>query len=74
MMERGTRFFFGLSFRAKRGRCEIVERLRAKGVEPVTFDQWEALDRVERQRGQRAGKPREKLVDVTEMLHLAKKS
>ena len=52
----------------------ILPLLRSKGVEPVTFDQWERLDQEEQKRGEKAQKPREKITNVTEMLDIVKKS
>ncbi|XP_039766951.1 NADPH:adrenodoxin oxidoreductase, mitochondrial isoform X2 [Ornithorhynchus anatinus] len=42
-----------------------------RGVQALTFSDWERLDAEEVARGQAAGKPREKLVDRAEMLRLA---
>lgn len=58
---------------SKKGRDSIIPILTSKGVEPVNFMQWEAIDREERERGKQLQKPREKLVDVNEMLHIVKK-
>lgn len=57
----------------KLGRETVLPMLRAKGVEPVTFLEWEALDQEERERGKYQQKPREKIVDVKEMLNIVKK-
>lgn len=35
---------------------------------------WEKLDQEERERGRQLAKPREKIVDVKEMLNIVKKS
>lgn len=48
-----------------------ITRLVA-GVKPVTFSDWEKIDREERRRGGAEGKPREKLLDVREMLEVAR--
>uniref|UniRef100_K7FK23 NADPH:adrenodoxin oxidoreductase, mitochondrial n=1 Tax=Pelodiscus sinensis TaxID=13735 RepID=K7FK23_PELSI len=40
------------------------------GVHPVTFSDWEKIDAAEVARGKLAGKPREKIVDLQEMLQL----
>ena len=58
----------------KMGWNMILPLLRSKGVEPVTFDQWERLDQEEQKRGEKAQKPREKITNVTEMLDIVKKS
>nr|CAH0102358.1 unnamed protein product [Daphnia galeata] len=57
----------------KPGRDAILSQLTARGVEPVTFVEWEALDNEERERGKFQKKPREKIVDVREMIDIAKK-
>ena len=59
---------------SKLGRNTILPLLTSKGVEPVTFIQWETLDREERERGKQLLKPREKITDVKEMLNIVKKS
>ena len=41
------------------------------GVDVVTFSEWEKIDSLERSRGAERGKPREKIVDVQEMLTVA---
>lgn len=57
----------------KQGLATILPLLKSKGVKPVTFVEWEALDREERLRGKHYEKPREKIVDVAEMINIAKK-
>lgn len=47
--------------------------LSSKGVQIVSYGDWEKIDRVEQERGREAGKPREKMVDVAEMLEVAAK-
>jgi len=41
------------------------------GITPVTFSDWQKIDAVEKSRGESCGKPREKIVDVDEMLNVA---
>ena len=41
------------------------------GVQIVSFKAWEKIDLAERLNGEKVGKPREKIVDVTEMMKLA---
>lgn len=57
---------------SKPGRKVVLPLLAAKGVVPVTFFEWELLDREERQRGMLLQKPREKIVDIQEMLEIVK--
>ena len=42
------------------------------GITPVTFSDWQKIDAVEKSRGEPRGKPREKIVDVDEMLNVAR--
>ncbi|MBK8482674.1 MAG: FAD-dependent oxidoreductase [Proteobacteria bacterium] len=46
----------------------VLGLLRDRGVRPVSFADWRRLDRLERERGQLRGAPRDKLVDVEAML------
>ncbi|KAJ8897905.1 hypothetical protein PR048_003262 [Dryococelus australis] len=41
------------------------------GVQWVSFEDWERIDAVEKERGALVGKPREKIVDIKEMLAIA---
>lgn len=58
----------------KLGSHKILPSLHAKGVSPVTFIQWEKLDQEEQERGKQLHKPREKIVDVKEMLDIIQKT
>ena len=42
------------------------------GVNPVTFEDWEKIDQVEKSNGGKVGKPREKIVNVQKMLECVK--
>lgn len=42
--------------------------LKSRSVEPVSFPDWEQLDRLELERGAASGRPREKLTNLKEML------
>lgn len=57
----------------KSGRNSVLPLLKDRGVEPVTFVEWETLDHEERERGKHQEKPREKIIDVKEMIDIAKK-
>ncbi len=50
------------------GRAEIEPFLRERGVEWVSFADWEALDRLEQERGGAEGRPRVKFLRREEML------
>lgn len=41
------------------------------GVQVISFEDWEKIDQEERKRGKAVGKPREKIVDIQEMLSIA---
>ncbi|XP_041829251.1 NADPH:adrenodoxin oxidoreductase, mitochondrial [Melanotaenia boesemani] len=57
---------------AKPGSHSIRTLLEKRGVKPVTFSDWEKIDRLETTRGEARGKPREKLLTVAEMLKSAR--
>ncbi|TSA15641.1 MAG: NADP oxidoreductase, partial [Betaproteobacteria bacterium] len=57
-----------LAPRALPDRDAIVALLKARGVQPVTFNDWKQLDDAEVARGARRGAPRDKIVDVEAML------
>ena len=58
----------GLDACALPDRDAIVNLLRGRGVQPVSFNDWKQLDDVEVARGARRGAPRDKIVDVEAML------
>lgn len=53
---------------ARGGGPAVAERLRARGVRAVSFDDWLLLDAIEVARGQPRGKPREKITRIPAML------
>nr|CAD7604846.1 unnamed protein product [Timema genevievae] len=55
----------------KSGFQHVCSLLKDKGVQWVSFSDWERIDQVEKERGVRLGKPREKIVDIKEMLSIA---
>ncbi|KAK7135087.1 hypothetical protein R3I93_018252 [Phoxinus phoxinus] len=55
----------------KPGAQAITALLRTRGVRTVLFPQWEKINAEEEKRGKSLGKPREKLLDVDEMLKIA---
>ncbi|XP_054282688.1 NADPH:adrenodoxin oxidoreductase, mitochondrial-like [Macrosteles quadrilineatus] len=55
---------------SKPGAAYILNLLRSKGIPTVDFVGWEKIDKVETERGQLVGKPREKIVNITEMLNI----
>jgi adrenodoxin-NADP+ reductase len=56
------------------GRQGLKRLLEERNIEAVNFKGWEAIDAEEVRRGKAAGKPREKIVTVEEMLEIAKKA
>jgi adrenodoxin-NADP+ reductase len=48
----------------------IKEQVLSKGVRPLSWSNWERIDEMEVERGQRVGKPREKFESVEEMLEV----
>jgi ferredoxin/flavodoxin---NADP+ reductase len=53
------------------GAGAIEALLRERQPALVTYSGWEAIDRHERELGERAGRPRVKLTDIDEMLRIA---
>lgn len=47
---------------------EIVEHLRALGIDFVTYEDWQKVDRYEQEKGREAGRVRAKLTSVEELL------
>jgi len=52
----------------------VAMLLRARGVEPVTWPDWQALDRHETAAGGARGAPREKVTDTGEMLSIIRQA
>ena len=59
---------------AEPARDAMLEFLAARGVRVVSYPQWRVIDVAEVARGAAAGKPREKFVDIDEMLSAAIRS
>lgn len=57
----------------KAGSDGLRKILISKGVQTVSYTDWEKIDQVERERGKQLGKPREKIIDIAEMLEIAAK-
>ncbi|XP_048448489.1 NADPH:adrenodoxin oxidoreductase, mitochondrial-like [Rhincodon typus] len=61
-----------LDVSASKGGSKVIEALlKQRGIRPVTFPEWEKIDNVEVANGEKAGKPREKLLDVQQMIEVA---
>jgi adrenodoxin-NADP+ reductase len=64
----GEREFMNAEDEEKRG-WEAVEReVKARGMRPVSWAEWQKIDAAEKVRGARLGKVREKFVNEEEML------
>lgn len=53
---------------ARPGHTAVAKLLKDRGVTTVSWKDWERIDAVEQSRGEKVGKPREKIVDIQEML------
>ena len=58
---------------SKEGHAGLTRLLSERGVKLVGFDDWEAVDGVERASGELKGKPREKLTDVEAIMSAVEK-
>ncbi|XP_046549987.1 NADPH:adrenodoxin oxidoreductase, mitochondrial-like isoform X2 [Haliotis rubra] len=56
----------------KQGHAEVKDILTQRGVEIVTFSDWEKINTSESEAGKKIGKPREKITDVPSMLGVVK--
>ena len=52
----------------KSGYTEVEKLFTVRGIRPVSFENWEEIDRKEKQIGESSGKPREKFVDIKTMI------
>lgn len=57
----------------KTGTEGLREILDSKGIQTISYKNWEKIDHAERERGKELGKPREKIVNVAKMLEIAAK-
>lgn len=55
----------------KPGFIGLSKILEQKGIPIVLYNDWKKIDKVECERGKTLGKPREKIVDINEMLEIA---
>ncbi len=67
-------FDAGLLNRGVGDRAAVVALLADRGVEPVDWRGWRAIDAAERRRGSQASRPRVKFTDLADMLAVAKTS
>ncbi len=57
----------------KLGSQTTLKKLNQSGVEVVHFEDWKKIDKLEQEMGIKYGKPREKVVDLKQMIEAAKK-
>ncbi|KOX80011.1 NADPH:adrenodoxin oxidoreductase, mitochondrial [Melipona quadrifasciata] len=57
----------------KPGFVGLSKILAQKGIPIVLYNDWKKIDKIECERGKILGKPREKIVDINEMLEIALK-
>ncbi|XP_064600487.1 NADPH:adrenodoxin oxidoreductase, mitochondrial-like [Liolophura sinensis] len=60
-----------LSLDARAGGTAILSLLQKRGVQVVSFEDWEKIDAAEKELGKKSGKEREKFTDCQEMLRVA---
>lgn len=70
--EDAKRGLLGGSDDARQGGEGLRLLLRDKGVAHVPFEGWKRINAVEVERGAERGKPREKMVDVYQMVEVAR--
>lgn len=61
----------GLTNKEKEGSNEITDILKTKNVNIVDWEGWKKIDKYEQKEGVIKGKPREKIVDIKQMLNIA---
>jgi adrenodoxin-NADP+ reductase len=52
----------------KSGFVEVEKLFLERGIRPVSFENWEEIDKKEKEMGEVAGKPREKFIDIKTMV------
>ncbi|XP_076302095.1 NADPH:adrenodoxin oxidoreductase, mitochondrial-like [Lasioglossum baleicum] len=57
----------------KPGFVGLSKILNQKGIQMISYNDWKKIDNVECERGKILGKPREKIVNINEMLEIASK-
>ena len=49
----------------------VIHNLKFETSSAVTFTNWEKIDKAETEAGEKIGKPREKIVDIQQMIKVA---
>ena len=63
-----------ISLECKPGRQAIARLLAEQNVRVITFDDWQKIDSLEQQVGKSKNKPREKIVNIAEILDYLNKN
>ena len=50
------------------GFAQIHPILQERKVRPVSFEDWQKIDQIEKSKGESSGKPREKFTNVSDMM------
>jgi adrenodoxin-NADP+ reductase len=50
------------------GFAQVQPILKDRKVRPVSFEDWQKIDQVEKSKGETSGKPREKFTNVSDMM------
>ncbi|CAK9815629.1 NADPH:adrenodoxin oxidoreductase, mitochondrial [Anthophora plagiata] len=58
---------------SKPGFVDLSKMLNQKGIHVVSYNDWKKIDKAECENGKKLGKPREKMVDIKEMLEIVLK-
>ena len=52
----------------KEGFAQVQPILLERKVRPVSFEDWQKIDQIEKEKGETNGKPREKFTNVHDMM------
>ena len=52
----------------KEGFAKVQPILQERKVRPVSFEDWQKIDQIEKEKGETNGKPREKFTNVRDMM------
>lgn len=63
-----------INVECKPGRQAIVDLLNRQNVRVITFEDWQKIDSLEQQVGKSKNKPREKIVNISEILDCLNKN
>ena len=69
--EREIQTVDGTGYQAAKGGWDVLkDEVAAQGIRAVSWEDWEKIDRAEKEKGKQKGKEREKFVSVEEMLRV----